>query len=177
MFAFFILGVVFLLIICVLWTAIEHFRLGVPFIPTPKPVIQEMIDLARMNGDETVVDLGAGDARFCIIAKRRYPHTRVIGYEVVPTVWLLGKIRIWLSGEDIEWKMEDAMTADLSSVNVIFLYVASEMMARLEKKFKQELKMGTKIVSHVFRLRDKIRIREKVVRCNHQDKTIIMYEW
>ena len=37
------------------------FILRVPYVPTPRKVVQAMVGMAGLKGGETVYDLGAGD--------------------------------------------------------------------------------------------------------------------
>src|SRR5688572_17616104 len=72
--------------------------LGVPFVPTPRPVARAMVKMAGLKGNETVVDLGAGSGTIIREAKRQFPTIRESGYEIVPTIWLLGRLANILTG-------------------------------------------------------------------------------
>lgn len=50
-----------------------------PFVPTPSDVIETVLDRINPTPDDVLVDLGCGDARFCIAAASRCK--RVIGVE------------------------------------------------------------------------------------------------
>ena len=49
-----------------------------PSIPTPEPVVQRMLDLARVKAADTVYDLGSGDGRVVIMAVQKY-GARAVG--------------------------------------------------------------------------------------------------
>lgn len=145
--------VILLVVLAFAATFIWHlFILRVPYIPTSHAVAGAMIDLAGLKGDETVFDLGAGDGRVLIEAKRRYPKIRAIAVEYVPTIWLLGKITIALSRQAVTLKLGDALKTDVSKADAIFLYVTPVLMAPLAEKFKKELRDGVIIVSNSFSL-------------------------
>lgn len=132
-----------------------QFRWFVPFVPTPMPIVRTMVDLAALKPGDHVVDLGAGDARFLIEAKKRVPGITCIGYEGAIAVWMLGKFKIWLSGyRDIEFRCQDFMKVDLSRADVIFTYLSMHVMKMLIPKFQKELRLGTRLISHAFRLPD-----------------------
>ncbi len=126
--------------------------LKVPYVPTSRATVDRMLRLAELQGDETVMDLGAGDGRLLIAACKKYPGVRAVGIEYVPTVWLLGWLRIKVSGlsSRIAWKLGDARKADVSRADTVFLYVSPNLMAVLEDKFDRELHPGTVVIANSF---------------------------
>ncbi|MEK7136990.1 MAG: hypothetical protein AAB853_01780 [Patescibacteria group bacterium] len=160
-----------LLTLIVLFTFVGSLLVLVPYVPTPKAVAAKMVELAGLHGDETIYDLGCGDGRILIEAKRKLPGIRAIGYELPIGIYLLGRLRVALAGfakksqpgGRIELHMRDFFGADLRDADVLFLYLIPEVFARLEQKLQQELRPGTKIISHGFSFPGKE--PEKVERC------------
>ena len=72
-----------------LWSIVVR----VPAVPTPMSVVREMVAIGNLQPGDRVVDLGAGDGRLLIEAKRSCPGIHARGCEIVPTVWLIGQIR------------------------------------------------------------------------------------
>jgi len=169
--------VILFLLALLLWTFVEHLRFQLPYVPSSRVVTHAMVELAQLKPQEIVMDLGAGDARLLIEAKRAQPSIQAIGYELAILVWLLGRIRIVVSGLNIDWKCQDALKADVSDVDVLFLYVTPSFMLKLSEKFEKELKPGTRIVSHVFRLPGRTAVEEKSVKSFGEMKTIRLYVW
>ncbi|PIR52799.1 SAM-dependent methyltransferase [Candidatus Peregrinibacteria bacterium CG10_big_fil_rev_8_21_14_0_10_49_10] len=158
-------------------TVVAHIWIAVPFIPTPKHVGEEMLHFAGLQGSETLYDLGAGDARLLIYAKRKYPSITAIGVEFVPTVWLLGKVRIWISRQTVELRLKDVLKQDVSDADCIFLYLIPSLLTKLEKKFDAELKPGTKVVSYAFQFPHKKPVQEKSVPWLTGQRKLRMYVW
>src|SRR5690242_11484619 len=52
-----------------------------PFVPSPQPIVNLMLDLAGVKAGELVIDLGCGDGRVLITAAQRY-KARGIGIEI-----------------------------------------------------------------------------------------------
>jgi ubiquinone/menaquinone biosynthesis C-methylase UbiE len=123
----------------------------VPFVPTPNRVVDAMLKAADIKEGDTVIDLGAGDGRFLIRAKRAYPSIHALGYEGSLGVWLLGKLRIHSAGLPVEFLLSDFKKADLSKADVLFVYLSIDTMKQLLPKFARELKPGVRIISHAFR--------------------------
>jgi len=47
-------------------------RLDVPYVPTPMPVVDAMLDMARVRKEDTLYDLGCGDGRIVVRAASRF---------------------------------------------------------------------------------------------------------
>lgn len=159
-----------LLTLIILFTFVGSLLVLVPYVPTPKTVVRKMVDLAELTGRETIYDLGCGDGRILIEAKRRFSGIRAIGYELPIGIYLLARLRVALagfsrrsSGSPIEVRMRDFFGADLRDADVLFLYLIPEVFARLERKLQAELRPGTRILSHGFSFPGKT--PEKIVRC------------
>lgn len=165
----------FILFFC--YTILSHFFIKVPYVPTPLKMVREMVDLAELKPQQTVLDLGAGDGRLLIVAKKREQSITAIGVEYILAVWLLGKCTIWWSKQQIEWRWGDAFKTDLREADVIFLYLFPNLMVQLNKKFEQELKPGTRIISHSFVLPGRTPIAEKKVKTYMGTTTVRVYEW
>ena len=134
-----------------------------------------MVQMAGLKPGQQVIDLGAGDGRLLKEAVRACPGIHAIGIELVPTIWLLGwiKLRLSKSGRTVAWKMQNVMHTDMSKADVVFLYVLPRMMERLEEKFNSELRPGTVVISNTFTFPGKQAVEEQVI----QGKTVRRYVW
>lgn len=158
-------------------TALMHLFLRIPFVPSSKRSIEEMIRHAALKGNETVYDLGSGDGRLLIDVKRQYPKTTVIGVEYVPTIWLLGKTRCLFARADIRYERGNALRRDVSDADIVFLYLLPPLMGRLEEKFDRELRPGTKVISNTFPFPQKKHVAVSEVQTRTGKKKVWVYEW
>lgn len=131
-------------------TMMTSLILFVPYVPSPMKVVEFMIRKANLKGNETVYDLGCGDARLLITAKKKFPGIRAIGYELPLGVWMLAKIRVLLSKQKVTVRLGNFLRANLSDADVILLYLVPEVMPKLQRKLEAELRKGTRIISHGF---------------------------
>jgi precorrin-6B methylase 2 len=152
-------------------------RVDTPYVPTRTKICEMLVKSAALKPQETVYDIGAGDGRILIAAKRAQPGIRAVGFEIALAVWLLGKLRILLSGQNVELRLADAMREDLSDADVIFLYLGPEMMWRLQEKFDRELRPGTRVLSHFFKFPGKEPVREDHIKVGRRDRTLLTYQW
>ena len=121
-------------------------NLDVAYVPTPKDIVRRMLHLAGLRPGETVFDLGAGDGRVIIDAARHF-RANAIGVEIDPE--RIGKIRDRLAstGTHAELIEGDLLEVDLSTANVISIYLSDSVNAKLAPKLKRELKKGARVVS------------------------------
>ena len=126
-----------------------------PFVPTPMPVVQRMLELAKVTPDDVVYDLGSGDGRMVITAAQHY-GARGVGVEINP-VWVRDARRYAEAlgvADRVSFRIEDLFTIDLREATVVTLYLLPWMNRKLAPKFVAELKPGTRIVSHEYGIAD-----------------------
>ena len=127
----------------------------VPFVPTPMPVVERMLELAKVSRDDVVFDLGSGDGRVVITAAHRY-GARGVGVEINP-VWVRDARRYaeQLGVTDrVTFRIEDLFAIDLREATVVTLYLLPWMNRKLAPRFRAELKPGARIVSHEYGIGD-----------------------
>ena len=121
--------------------------MGAPFYPSPDFAIENMLDLAGVNPDSVVYDLGCGDGAIVAAAARLYGARKVVGIERSKKLCsiALARTKGLKNASIIEGNYDDV---DLSEATVVTLYQSASENARLKAKFLRELAGGTTIVSH-----------------------------
>jgi SAM-dependent methyltransferase len=121
-----------------------------PYVPTPEDVVERMLTLADVKADDVVYDLGCGDGRIPIAAARR--GARGVGIDIDPQRIAESRANAKAAGVTprVEFRLQDAMTVDVSSATVVTLYLLSSSNARLRPILTRQLKPGARIVSHAF---------------------------
>jgi SAM-dependent methyltransferase len=123
---------------------------GAPFVPTPSRVLHKMMELADIKPGEKVYDLGCGDGRLIIEARKKY-RAKAVGIEISPLVYLLARLRAFLSGADVTFILGNFLDHDISNADVVFCYLLEGHMKKLQDKFKT-LKRDCRIVCHQFEI-------------------------
>lgn len=125
----------------------------VPFISTPDEVVERMLALAGTRADDYVVDLGSGDGRIVIAAARRF-GARGLGIELDERLVRTSRDNARRAGvgERTRFVQGDVLSADFSAASVVTVYLLPELIGRLQPRFLMDLKPGTRIVSHSFRM-------------------------
>jgi len=130
-------------------------RLGAPWAPTSKKLVQKMLVLANLGANDLLYDLGSGDGRIIVRASREF-HARSVGIEINPFWVLWTRLKIALFGlkdkSRVAWG--NLFKMDLSEADVVTLYLHQGTNDKLKTKLEQELKPGARIVSHVFTFDD-----------------------
>lgn len=130
-------------------------RLDVPFVPTPQPVVDRMLDLAKVKPDDLIYDLGSGDGRIVITAAKRY-GARGVGIDLDPQ--RIREARENAKEAGVEGKVQfingDLFKTDLSKASVVTLYLLNSVNRDLRPQLWKQLKVGTRVVSHAFDMGD-----------------------
>lgn len=126
-----------------------------PFVPTPQEVVDRMLDLAKVTKADVVFDLGCGDGRIPITAAQKY-GARGIGVDINPDRIAESKANAEKAGVTnlVEFRLQDAMTVDVSGASVVTLYLLSSSNLKLRPILTKQLKPGSRIVSHAFSMGD-----------------------
>ena len=108
-----------------------------------------MLRLAAVGKDDVVYDLGSGDGRIVITAAREF-RARGVGIEIDPWLVLRSMRAAERAGvaERVGFVHQDLFESDLSPATVITLFLSRDLNARLLPKLRQDLRPGTRIVSH-----------------------------
>jgi cyclopropane fatty-acyl-phospholipid synthase-like methyltransferase len=128
------------------WTSGE-----VPFVPTPPAVIDRMLELARVRSGDLIYDIGSGDGAILIYAAKKY-GVKGVGIEIDGDLILKARNNAFKEKVEhlVEFREQDAFTVDVSPATVVTLYMLPEFNAKLRPILDQQLKPGTRVVSHDF---------------------------
>jgi len=124
-----------------------------PYVPTPMKVVYKMLELARVTKDDVVYDLGCGDGRIVVTAAKKY-GARGVGVDINPIRVAEAKDRAKQAGVEhlVKILLQDAMVTDLSDATVVMLYLLTESNKKLKPRLEQQLKPGTRVISHEFNM-------------------------
>ncbi|HEX6265290.1 MAG TPA: methyltransferase domain-containing protein [Burkholderiales bacterium] len=123
-----------------------------PFITSPDEVVERMLELAGTQPADLVMDLGSGDGRIVIAAAKKF-GARGLGIELDGALVEKSRDNARRTGvaERVSFMQGDVLAADLSQATVVTVYLLPGLIHRLQPRFEQ-LRPGTRIVSHAFRM-------------------------
>ena len=124
-----------------------------PFVPSPVPVIQQMLKLADLKPGEVLFDLGAGDGRTVMMAAKSF-GARAVGVELREDLAKKALSTIHDNGlaDRVTIVNGDLFTVNLTSADVVFLYLTTSANEKIRTKLETELKKGVRIVSHDYEI-------------------------
>ncbi len=127
--------------------------LDVPYVPTPPEVVSRMLEMARPAPGDTVYDLGSGDGRIVITAAERY-GTPGVGVELDSGRVATARQNAAEAGVSdlVRFVRGDLFEADVSSANVVTLYLFPEVNRKLRPKLYEQLDPDDRVVSHDFNM-------------------------
>ena len=118
--------------------------------PTPRGVVETMLDLAQVVKSDVVYDLGCGDGRIVVAAAKR--GASGIGIEIDPRLveWAQANVLAERVEDRVQIHVQDLFLTDLSPASVIALYILPEMNRRLRPLLWRYLKVGARVVANGF---------------------------
>ena len=126
-----------------------------PYVPSPQPVVEKMLEAAKVRPNEVVYDLGSGDGRVLVTAARKF-RAQAVGIEISPE--LVDKAKDRIEDEGVEKKCKviqgDAREVDLSPADVVVLYLLTSSNELLRPNLEKSLKPGARVVSHDFEIQE-----------------------
>jgi SAM-dependent methyltransferase len=130
-------------------------KLDVPYVPTPQEVVDKMLEMAAVRGDDFLVDLGSGDGRIPITAAKRF-GTRGFGVDLNPERVREAVANAKSEGvtDKVQFVEGDLFKTDFSQASVLTLYLLPSVNLRLRPVILDVLKPGTRVVSHAFHMGD-----------------------
>jgi SAM-dependent methyltransferase len=126
----------------------------VHFVPTPMGAVDKMLQMANLQKNDRLYDLGSGDGRIVIRAAEKY-GVRGTGIDIDPQRIAEANANAKRAGvtQLANFKLGDVFEENFSDATVITVYLLPSLNRKLMPKLKQ-LKPGTRIVSHAFDMGD-----------------------
>jgi precorrin-6B methylase 2 len=150
--------------------------LDVPYVPTPPKVVAEMLAMARVGKNDLLYDLGSGDGRIVIAAAQRF-GTRGVGIDIDPERIKEANQKAREAGvtKRVRFIRGDIFEADIRDATVVTLYLLPAVNMKLRPKLLEDLRPGTRIVSHNYDMGDWK--PEKVTRMRLPSGEHTVYYW
>jgi precorrin-6B methylase 2 len=149
-----------------------------PFITTPPDVVASMLRFAGTGPNDLVVDLGSGDGRIVIAAAREF-GARGLGIELDAALVEKSRDHARAAGvaERVSFVRGNVLSADISQASVVTIYLLPGLINQLQRRFLDELKPGTRIVSHAFTMVGWQADRSETVRIEKQGGSSTIFLW
>jgi SAM-dependent methyltransferase len=148
-----------------------------PYVASPQPIVDRMLDLAGVKPGETVYDLGCGDGRILLTAAQRY-GAKAVGVELSDK--LVNSVNDSIRRQNLQDQVKvmqgNLLEADLTGADVVTLYLDTGSNDLLRPNLEKYLKPGARVVSHDFQVRGWKPAKVDKIYAFNRDHTIYVYE-
>ncbi len=133
----------------------DYIKSLAPYVPSPQAIVERMLEAAQVRPDEVVFDLGSGDGRVVVTAAKKF-KAHSVGIEISSDLVDQANQRIKEEGLEKRCKVihGDIREVDLSSADVVVLYLLTSSNELLRPKLEKSLRPGARVVSHDFEIRE-----------------------
>jgi len=147
-----------------------------PYYPTPLTIVEKMLDLGELKAGEKMFDLGSGDGRIVIMAAQKY-KADATGVEFVDDLYRQSMQKIRTLGLEKTARIihGDIFKQDYSSADMVTVYLLPASNNKLRPLLEQQLKKGTRIVSHDFPFRDWTPVKEVSIEDDGEGRSHTLY--
>ena len=127
----------------------------VPYVSTPRVIVDEIIRLAGVKATDVVYDLGCGDGRLVIEAARK-AGCRGVGVDIDGELVALSRRNAVAAGVDgrVRFELRDFFETDIREATVMLIFLYTHVNLRLRPKILGEMQPGSRLVSHMFDMGD-----------------------
>jgi hypothetical protein len=149
----------------------------VVYVPTPQPVVDRMLQMAKVTKDDVVYDLGCGDGRIVVTAAKRY-GVRAYGFDIDPDRVAEAKANVKAAKLEhlVTIEQKDIFTLDLSPASVVTLYLLPKLNVRLIPQL-EKLEPGSRVVSHDFAMEGIKPVQHVQMRVTGEAENHAIYLW
>jgi ribosomal protein L11 methylase PrmA len=125
------------------------------YVPTPQELVEDMLRLADVKRGDVLYDLGSGDGRIPVTAAKKY-GIRAVGIDIDPERIREAHANARRRGvaKLVTFRQQDLFTADFREATVVTLYLLPNLNLKLRPQLLQQLRPGTRVVSHQFDMGD-----------------------
>jgi protein-L-isoaspartate O-methyltransferase len=126
-----------------------------PYYPTPRVIVERMLQFGGLKSGERMFDLGSGDGRIVIMAAQKFGAVAT-GVELDEDLVKRSRdeIRRLGIGKKANIIHGDILKQDYSSANLITVYLLPISNERVKPILEKQLKPGTRLVAHDFTIPD-----------------------
>lgn len=143
-----------LLLLYMMFTEMLNFlQTRVPFVPTARKDIEDMVKRVGITEQDFVIDLGSGNGKV-LFTIENLTGARTRGIQRAGWTQEYGRLRKWLTKSKTELISANFFDESWSDATVVYSYLYPPLMRSIGEKFREDCKSGTKLVCRDFYVPD-----------------------
>lgn len=139
--------VLFIVFSGVFWTT---FQSQVPFYPSKQSLYPLLDHVLPKNRPLRMMEIGSGLGGVTLALAKRNPTSQFEGIEIAPIPWLISVMRAKIFKRNVKFILGSYYDIDFAQYDVIYAYLSPAATADLWKKARQEMQIGSLLISHEF---------------------------
>jgi SAM-dependent methyltransferase len=160
--------IVFVLLVFLLTMVLAN---AAPWVPTRRRDMERILALARIKPGEVFYDLGCGDGRLLVAAARA--GAKAEGLDISLLSYLMSLLRTKLERSKARVHFKNLFRQNLSSADIVYLFLMPAALPKIKNKFDAELKKGARVLSYSFPIPG---LTPKTIDKRPDSQTIYLYE-
>ena len=118
------------------------------FQATPDNAAERMLEMAELQSNDVLYDLGCGDGRIVVMAAQRF-GIRAVGIDIDAKLIAEARAHARQGGVThlVEFWKKDVCTTDISPATVVTLYLKDSVIFAVSEKLRTELRPGARVIS------------------------------
>jgi len=147
-----------------------------PYVPSPEPVVEKMLEAADLKAGETLFDLGCGDGRILFLAAEKF-RANAVGVELSAKLVQQTRDKVRKLGlqDRITVVEGNLLDVNLRTADVVTLYLMRMSNEKLKPNLLKELRAGARVVSHDYEIPGWKPIRIERLLVHQRTHTIYVY--
>lgn len=129
------------------WIVLDSIKTGITPMPSTRKSLEAISELIPEAFEGKIVDLGSGWGSMASYLAKKFPKSKVMGYEISYLPYLVSRLR---SQTNLHFYHEDFFKLDLRQYQIVVCYLYPAAMERLKPKLEKELDAGVLVISSTF---------------------------
>lgn len=139
--------ILFIISMGIFWTTYQS---QVPFYPSKRSLFPLLNEVLPKNRPMRMIDIGSGLGNVSIALAKLNPNSHFEGIEIAPIPWALSVINAKLQRTNVTFTLGDYYALDFADYDIVFAYLSPAATHDLWLKAKQEMQIGSLLISHEF---------------------------
>lgn len=157
-----------IIFLVILWACFSFFSLA-PWVPTKKKDLKRIHSIVNLKKSETFLEIWCGTSLVWLYIAKNNPESRVVWVELSPVLYLISRIKVFLSGcKNIEIRFANALKMDFSEFDVLYVFwlpetITHKLFPKISHIDKKNLELFPTVLKWIMKCLKKKNINKKIL--------------